>query len=368
MSLISLTLTRPKGWRGERRRDMKRLLAWSALPLLLLAGCGGGGSSSTSGDVVTVVPSGSATPAPAPTATPAPMPTSTPASTGFAAQAAALYAVQPNIATCQAGQLNTATSSAMLANLNGLRALHRLPPVSYSAADEAGAQQSALLQAANDALSHTPPPNWKCYTALGAQVSAQANLYGGFGGGLGVIGDDAILAGWMTEMNNVVADSVGHRRWILHPFLGAVSYGRVIGASPTSTRADGAALKVFGMPGAGAANGPLPPFVAYPYEEYPARYFDTGALLSFSVIASSTPGSSANASVNFANARVTVTQRGGGSMTVSKISFDNAGYGLPNNLQWAVAGLRAGTIYDVAISGVVVSGQTRNYSYYFRVV
>lgn len=350
---------------------MKRLLAWSALPLFL-AGCGAGGGSSTTSDVVTVVPTGTATPAPAPspTATPAPMPapTGTPAPTGFAAQVAALYAVQPNIANCQAGQLASATTATLLANLNGLRALHRLPPVTYSAADEAGAQQSALLQAANDALSHTPPPNWKCYTALGAQVSAQANLYGGFGGGLGVMSDDAILAGWMTEMNNVVADSVGHRRWILHPFLGAVSYGRVIGASPTSTRADGAALKVFGMPGAGVANGPLPPFIAYPYEEYPARYFDLGALHSFSVIASSTPGSSANATVSFANARVTVTQRGGGAMTVSKISFDNVGYGLPNNLQWAVAGLRAGTIYDVSITNVVVSGQTRSYTYYFRVV
>jgi uncharacterized protein YkwD len=349
---------------------MKRLLAWSALPFLL-AGCGGGGGSSTTGEVVTVVPSGTATPTPAPSATatpaPGPAPTSTPAPTGFAAQVAALYAVQPSIANCQAGQLNSQTTSTLLANLNGLRALHRLPPVTYSAADEAGAQQSALLQAANDALSHTPPPSWRCYTTLGAQVSAQANLYGGFGGGLGVMSDDAILAGWMTEMNNVVVDSVGHRRWILHPFLGAVSYGRVIGQSPTATRADGAALKVFGMPGAGVANGPLPPFVAYPFEEYPARYFDMGALLSFSVIASSSPGSSANATVNFANARVTVTQRGGGAMTVSKVTHDNVGYGLPNNLQWAVAGLRAGTIYDVAITGVVVSGQTRNYGYFFRV-
>jgi uncharacterized protein YkwD len=305
---------------------MKRLLAWSALPLLL-AGCGDGGGSSATSDAVTVVPSGTATPAPAPsaTATPAPQPTSTPAPAGFAAQVAALYTVQPSIATCQAGQLANTTTSALLANLNGLRALHRLPPVTYSAADEAGAQQSALLQAANDALSHTPPPSWKCYTALGAQVSGQANLFGGFGGGLGVMSDDAILAGWMTETNNVVADSVGHRRWILYPFLGAVSYGRVIGPSPTSTRADGAALKVFGVAGAGVANGTLPPFVAYPFEEYPARYFDMGALLSFTVIASPTPGSSANASVNFANARIAVTQRGGGAMTVSKVSFDNVG-------------------------------------------
>lgn len=350
---------------------MKRALAWSLLPLLpLLAGCGGDGGSAGAGAVAVVTTTGtSVTPAPAPTAPPTPAtPTPSPAPTGFAAQAAAIYVAAPSIATCQAGQLSSATTSAVLADLNAIRALHKLPPVTYSAADEAGAQQSALMQAANDALSHTPPTTWKCYTAQGATVSGQSNLYGGFGSGLGFNSDDSILAGWLIETNNVVADSVGHRRWLLHPFLGAIAYGRVVGASPTSTRGDGAALKVFGTAGAGAANGALPAYVAYPYQDYPARYFATNALLSFTVIASSNPNSVANSQVNFTGAVVTVTQRGGAAMAVSKVSYDNVGYGLPNNLQWAVAGLQANTYYDVTITGVRVNGAPQSYSYFFRVV
>ena len=147
-----------------------------------------------------------------------------------------------------------------------------------------------------------------------------------------------------------------------------MSYGRVVGASPTSTRADGAALKVFGTAGAGVANGTLPAYVAYPYEDYPARYFDTGSLMSFTVIASSNVNSSANRTVNFANAQITVRQRNGGAMTLSKVTYDNVGYGLPNNLQWAVAGLQSNTYYDVTITGVVVNGAAQSYSYFFRVV
>lgn len=350
---------------------MKRWFAWSLLPLV--AGCGGGGDGSVGTQGVAVVTAPTPTPTPTSTPTPAPTPTATPtptAGTGtdFASRAAALYTSPPSIANCQAGQLTSAATAAALQSLNAIRALHKLPAVGYSTADEAGAQQSALMQAANDTLSHTPPTTWKCYTALGASVSGQSNLYAGFGNGLTFMTDDDIMAGWLTELNNIVADSVGHRRWLLYPFLGAVSYGRVVGASPTQTRGDAAALKVFGVAGSGVANGTLPAYVAYPYQDYPAKYFNTAALLSFEVIASSNPNSAANSTVNFADARVTVTQRGGSALAVSKVSYDNVGYGLPNNLQWAVAGLQANTYYDVSITGVVVNGQTQSYSYYFRVV
>lgn len=347
--------------------------ALAALPLLaLLAGCGGGGGGSAStGAAVAVVttpaPTPAPTPTPTPTATPAPTPAPT-ATTGFLGASAAMYTSQPDIAGCRPGQLSTATTNAVLTALNSIRALHKLPPVTYSSADEAAAQASALLQAANDSLSHTPPTTWKCYTALGAAGSGSSNLYGGYGNGLSLISDDEVLAGWLTETNNLIADSVGHRRWLLYPFLGSVAYGRVAGASPTQTRGDAAALKVFNNSGSGTVVGTLPAYVAYPFQDYPARYFAPDALLSFGVVASSNANSSANSTVNFAQAVVTVRQRGGGTLTVSKQSYDNVGYGLPNNLQFAVAGLQAGTYYDVTIDGVVVNGARTSYSYYFRIV
>lgn len=345
---------------------------WSLLPLVALAACGGGGAADGVAVITAPAPTAAATPTPVATPAPAPSPspaaTTTPVGTDFASRAAALFTTQPNIATCTPGQLSPATTAALLASLNGIRALHKLPPVTYSTADEAAAQAAALLQAANDALSHTPPTSWKCYSAAGAAGSGTSNLYGGYGNGLDVASDEAILAGWLTETNNLVANSVGHRRWLLDPFLGSVAYGRVIGASPTQTRADAAALKVFGNVGSGSAGGTLPAYVAYPFGDYPQRFFSPVALLSFGVIASANAASNANATVNYANAVVTVRQRGGAALAVSKQSYDNQGYGLPNNLQFAVSGLQAGVFYDVAIDGVVVNGSRTKYAYSFRIV
>ena len=338
---------------------MRKPFALLLPSLAALAACSGGGGSGGSGN-----PPPIATPAPTPTATasptPTPAPTASPTPIGndFFSRAAALYSAQPDIAACQAGTLHPAVTASVVNSLNTIRALHRLPPVSYSAADEASAQQAALIMAAT---------NWTCYSALGSAGAGSSNLYGGYGSGLSLLSEEQVLAGWMTDVNNLVIDSVGHRRWLIDPFLGSVAYGRVAGRSPTSTRADAAALKVFNLAGPAGPTGTLPDIVAYPYEEYPARFFDTNALLSFSVISNKT-SKFGNTNVNFSGATISVRVRGGAALTVSKVAFDNDGYGLPNNLQFAVAGLTANTIYDVAINNVVVAGTPRNYAYYFRIV
>jgi uncharacterized protein YkwD len=335
------------------------------IPLLALASCGGGGSDGGG----TVVPPPVATPVPTPTPTtgPIPFPTPTPAPGDFFAAAAALYAMPADIAACQPGVLKPAVTQQVLQILNAVRALHRLPPATYSAADEPGAQQSALMQAANAQLSHTPPASWRCYTAAGAAASGSSNLYGGTGPGLSLATDEQIIAGWLTEVQNIIAENVGHRRWLLDPFLGSVAYGRVAGPYETGSRADAAAIKVFDTAGPAGPTGPLPDYVAYPFEDYPARLFDTRALLSFGVIANKT-SKWANANVDFSNAAITVRQRGGATLTVSRVAYDTQGYGLPNNLQFAVSGLQAGTYYDVTIDRVNVSGAQRSYSYWFRIV
>lgn len=337
--------------------------------LLALAACSGGGGGSNGGGnsppIAAPAPSPAATVTPSPT--PAPAASPTPTATDFLSRAAALYTAQPDIAGCQAGQLHPAVTASVTSALNTIRALHRLPPVSYSAADEASVQQAALMMAANNALSHAPPASWSCYSASGAAGAGSSNLYAGFGSGLNLLSEEQMLAGWMTDVNNLVIDSVGHRRWLLDPFLGSIAYGRVAGRSATRTRADATALKVMNLAGPSGPTGTLPAIVAYPYEEYPARFFDANALLSFSVISNPT-SKFANTNVNFSAATISVRVRGGAALTVSKIAFDNDGYGLPNNLQFAVAGLAANTIYDVAIGNVGVGGAIRSYSYYFRIV
>lgn len=335
------------------------------IPLLALAACGGGDS----GGGGTVVPPPIDTPGPTPTPTPLPVPfpTPTPVPGDFFTAAAALYATPADIAACQPGMLKPAVTQQVLQTLNAVRALHRLPPATYSPGDEPATQQSALMQAANNQLSHTPPTSWRCYTAVGADASGASNLYGGSGNGLSLVSDEQVIAGWLTEVNNIIAENVGHRRWLLDPFLGSVAYGRVAGRHATSGRADAAAMKVFDTAGPAGPTGPLPDYVAYPFEDYPARLFDTRALLSFGVISNKT-SKWGNTNVDFSNAAITVRQRGGATLTVSRITYDTQGYGLPNNVQFAVTGLQASTYYDVTIDRVAVGGVQRSYSYFFRIV
>ena len=357
-------------WMGNRK------FASSALALLL-TGCGGGGASPSTTPVVVVpgpVPSPAPTPSPTPAPTPAPLPSPTPISgvpvpTGiFSADAAALYDVAPDIDGCREGRLKRSVVQAQIASLNALRALHGLPAVVDSPADEVGEQQSALMQAANQSLSHTPPTTWRCFTQAGYDASSTSNLSLAYGTGLRVMPDDHFLAGWMTERANVAVDGVGHRRWLLDPFLGAVSYGRVVGVTSGSfSRVDSASLKVFGATGAKAPIGSVPDFVAYPQGDYPVRYWEDGAILSFSAIPSRT-GGPANRQVGFAAATVTVRERGGSAMTVTGVRSDNDGYGVPNNIQFSVPGLRHGVTYDVLVSGVTGPGTRESYSYSFRII
>ncbi|NIJ19268.1 uncharacterized protein YkwD [Sphingomonas naasensis] len=345
---------------------MRKQLTLLMIPLLALSACGGGGGSGGGGTVV-VPPVDTPAPTPTPSPSPVPFPTPTPAPGDFFAAAAALYTTQADIAACQPGALKPVVTSQVLQTLNAVRALHHLPPATYSPADEPGAQQSALMQAANGQLSHTPPSSWRCYTAAGAAASGSSNLYGGIGTGLSLISDEQVIAGWLTEVQNIIAENVGHRRWLLDPFLGSIAYGRVAGRYETSNRADAAAMKVFDTAGPAGPTGTLPDYVAWPFEDYPARLFDSRALLSFGVIANKT-NKWGNTNVDFSNAAITVRQRGGAALTVSRIAYDTQGYGLPNNLQFAVSGLQANIYYDVTIDRVAVGGVQRSYSYFFRIV
>ena len=338
------------------------------IPLLLAsfaAACSSGGGSDGGGLVV--VPSPTPAPVPSPSPSPTPAPSSTEPANGaeFFSSIATLYSVQPDLSTCRAGTLKPEVGQRVLTILNDIRARHRLPPVSYATADEANEMQSALMQAANGSLSHTPPTSWNCYTGAGATASAQSNLYIALGSGLSYIRNDDIMIGWLTDIDNLVLDSVGHRRWLLYPFLSTIAYGRVAGRYQLSNKADASALKVINT--AQATPTGLPDFVAYPFEDYPARYFATGAIFSFGVIANKSSAFGANATVNYSAATIQVRERGGANLTVSNIGFDNDGFGLPNNLQWKVAGLRSNTIYDVTIDRVNVSGTLRTYTYFFRI-
>lgn len=364
-----------------KSRDFRSTASAIVLPLILAACGAGGDSGTTASSPVTVVspapaPTPSSTPTPTAIAAPAPSPSPTPTPSAIAPSLASswsnvtnLFSVQPDVPNCKTGTLKQAVRDDVLARLNAIRALHRLPAVSYAGADDEQTMQSSLMMAANAQLNHTPPNTWKCWSQTGYDGSSSSNLYGGTVSPYLVYStEDDFLAGWLTEVNNLIADNVGHRRWMLDPFLGKISYGRVAQVLSDGSRTDAATLKVFSFTGGVATPGGIPDYVAYPYGDYPAKYFDTRALLSFSVLASKTTRGGANASVDFSKATITVTNAAGTSLAVSGSSFDNIGYGVSNNLQWKVAGLAANTSYTVTIANVIVGGAAQTYTYPFRIV
>ncbi|NJC33401.1 uncharacterized protein YkwD [Sphingomonas jejuensis] len=335
--------------------------------IALLTACGGGGGGDTQAAPVTIVPPAATTPAPAPAATtptPAPAPAATaPAATGWAGAAAALYDSAPDLASCRAGALKAGVRQQALAELNALRARHGLAAVAYAPSGDGEVAEASMMMAANGQLSHTPPTSWTCYTAAGANGAGSGNLYMAWGNGLGFMSADDHFAAWINEGGS---NALGHRRWLLDPFLGQVSYGRFAVQRADGHRIDAVTLKVFGFAAAAAAPGTVPGFVAVPQGDYPVRYFRAGDYLSFSVAPSRNRDGS-DRRVGLSGARVTVTDPAGATLPIADQSADNNGYGLANNLQWRVAGLVRGTEYRVRIDGVT-GAPAASYSYAFRVV
>lgn len=277
------------------------------------------------------------------------------------------YRVRPDIPACEPGDLTEATRRQVLELLNRLRALHGLAPLAYAPALQAQADAAAMTMAANGALSHTPSPGWRCLSPLARQGARASLLYGGAVSAVPAAQDaDDIVASWLSDADNLAADSLGHRRWLLDPFLREVAFAWVAGPLASGMQSGAAALRL----GRGRTAQPLreaADFVAWPVGDYPARYVDPRAWLSFSVLVDpGRPG--ANRDVDYRQARVQVRMPDGDVLPLRGLRYDNDYFGLPNNLQFRVAGLRPGVRYEVVVDGVNVAGTLRGFRYSFRVL
>jgi hypothetical protein len=132
-----------------------------------------------------------------------------------------------------------------LRRLNLYRWLAGLEPAWDVEATNVGEQECALMQSLHNGLSHSPSPDWQCYTSAGAGASGSSNL------ALGIysIADSVDL--YMVD--NGVA-SLGHRRWCLNPALGHTGFGFFGKAS---------CMYAFGT-----GNNHYPQFVAWPSPGY----------------------------------------------------------------------------------------------------
>lgn len=238
-----------------------------------------------------------------------------------------------SVSTCTAGRCSQATAVAVIKRINyfrrmvGLNSQCQLDTSLYQQEQEA-----ALLQSANNALSHTPPTSWTCYTSLGSTGCASSNL------ALGYTSTSAITA--FLSDDGIGNEPVGHRRWILHSRKQTFSFGSTSNAM---------ALYVL----RNDTNSIVPSFIAYPPNGYMPRTLVPNRW-SFSI-----PGA------NFSAATVSMTGPGGAVIPVTIISSTANGYG-DNTMVWTATGINTSSdsdvSYTVTVNSVASASQT-SYSY-----
>jgi len=234
--------------------------------------------------------------------------------------------------TCNAGTLPQATHDKVIKRINyfrrmvGLNDNTTLDPSKYGMY-----QDAALMMKANNALNHTPPDTWTCYTQNGYTGASTSNL------ALGAHASNAVT----LFINDPGASntSVGHRRWILHSAKTQFSYG-----STNSSMS----LGVIGVAG---GNTKIPAFIAYPPNGYIPQTL-TFPRWSFGI-----------AGANFSAATVTMTGDSG-NIPVTIISAGGS-YG-DKTIVWEPQGIvtnsNADVSYTVTVSGITGAAQT-SYTY-----
>ncbi len=276
------------------------------------------------------------------------------------------YAQVPSIPSCSPGAVTGSAKAEALAAVNQVRALSGLPPVTYDYGGDAEAQAAALIMAANGDLNHHPPQDWHCWSQAGYDGAGSSNLHMGWSSSPQdpAPPSDAV-AGFLVDWN---VPSLGHRRWLLDPFLPSISWGAAGGLSAIGGEWPyvwSGVLQVI-KDATPDISGLDLDFVAYPVGDYPAAWFETDWYLSFSALVNTT-ASWNNEGVTYGQAQVSVIGSGD-PLSIYDLSWNNEWFGLPNNLQWRVAGLQAGVTYTVAITGVRNGAVSLDYEYTFTLM
>ncbi|MDQ1209352.1 hypothetical protein QE380_002275 [Acinetobacter baylyi] len=272
----------------------------------------------------------------------------------------------PDINNCYAGKLSAKFRNEFLNEINTVRALHGLPSITYDYAREDEMMQTALILAANNILTHYPEANTNCYSDIGAIGAKTSSLEMGVRQNKYDYSPAESIRNMVHDKLNLFAGDVGHRLWMLNPFLQKSAYGSVNAPSFKDTRFPyvvGTSYKVV-YPFNHAATAPLG-VIAYPYHNYPAKYYMAGSILSISVLTDQ-KNFFANRNVDYTKATVVVTERSSGAkQKISNIRYENIG--VPNHIQFNFDDLKLNVIYDVKLSNVLVDGQPKEYSYWFKV-
>lgn len=239
---------------------------------------------------------------------------------------------------CVAGTSSSASKAATQRAVNFVRSLAGLAPVAFSGDLNNRSQLTALMMAANGRLSHAPSRSWRCYTSAGAANARRSNLALSYS----QLSSAGLVRLYTTDPGAANA-AVGHRRWLLNPFVTTMGTG--------STR-EANSLTVIGP---SSANRPNPTWVAWPSSGYFPNTLEPNGRWSLSA------GRRA-ASFNKATVRV---YRNGTAVRAVKLRVVN-GYAQPT-LAWQIPSSQAKSgVYRVVVSGIKVGKKRYATSYVVR--
>jgi hypothetical protein len=145
-----------------------------------------------------------------------PSPTTAPPDPADCALATAALAPLPtawdgDLATCVVDPPAAVYVDTMVDKINAVRTLAGVAPIVSMPADDAAA--CALTLAANDSIDHAPGPDWRCVTPAGTDAMARS-----------LTGDRTsleLLQATLIDPGNPT--TLGHRRWLLAPWLRAAA-------------------------------------------------------------------------------------------------------------------------------------------------
>ncbi len=251
-------------------------------------------------------------------------------------------------ASCTPGTTSQAYADATILRVNFYRAMTGLPgDVILSNAWNLKAQQAALMMSKQGALSHSPDPSWACYTGDGAEAAGKSNL---------ALGADAAAAIdlYMDDPGSGGNAAVGHRRWVLYPPTKLMGNGNI----PNTGGSAANDLWVIG----GAGTRPTQPaWVAWP----PSGYMPYQILPRYSG-----RWSFSYPSATFASAMVYMKRLG--TNVPLALEAQAQGYG-DNTIVWVPQGVSTAppigdVIYTVIVSNVLVSSQSRMFTYTVTII
>ena len=282
-----------------------------------------------------------------------------------------IYALEPDVAACTSGIPSDSEKLKVLNRINYLRAIHKLKPVVYDETDDEMTGECALVIAANKNLSHTPDSSWKCWSqvAYDGCYSSNINLATATNYDLSATDSATIVDGFMTEENEVPPTTLGHRRWLIDPWLNSIAFGRADYSDGAGHFVLGSAIRVINRTNPNDQQDMSDSdikFVAYPFENYPAELYNDNVMMSFTVIKDKFSKYSNGTGITFSTAVIAIVDQNNKTMKVKNIEFDTDGYGVPNNLRWYAEGIKPNVKYNVTISNVMIDNNSEFYQYWFE--